>query len=213
MSWTSNPYILMDREHIGELWPTQTMSYNTKFNAITRLVVVLSVLGFLVTKSLRFLAVGLVSLGVMVALYAPPKAAAVPEGFTVSTDAADLSEQPLKDFTNPTIANPLMNVLLPEINGNPDRKQAAPSFNPVIETQINECVMKQNKIDPRLFRGMKNQYDLDLAMRQFNTNPSTTVPNKQDEFAQFCYGDMISAKEGNPFALERNAPRLGSVNY
>ena len=48
-------------------------------------------------------------------------------------------------------------------------------------------------------------------MRQFYTNPSTTVPNNQEEFATFCYGDMISAKEGNKMALARQSPRVGSV--
>ena len=41
--------------------------------------------------------------------------------------------------------------------------------------------------------------------------PNTEVPSNQREFAEFCYGDMVSAKEGNEFALTRNHPRLGSV--
>jgi hypothetical protein len=53
--------------------------------------------------------------------------------------------------------------------------------------------------------------DLDFSMRQFYTNPSTTVPNKQGEFAEFCYGDMVSAKDGNELALARNLPRIGSI--
>ena len=30
--------------------------------------------------------------------------------------------------------------------------------------------------------------------RQFYTNPSTTIPNKQDEFLSFCYGTLPSEK-------------------
>jgi hypothetical protein len=51
----------------------------------------------------------------------------------------------------------------------------------------------------------------DHSMRNFYTNPSTTIPNDQEGFANFCFGDMISAKEGNEFALARNMPRLGST--
>ena len=195
----------MDKDHIKEFWPTKEMSYINKFNAITRLVILLSVLGFLVSKNLKFLLTGIITIVVMVFFYKTPNT----EKFTVETP----KPISLSDFTQPTTSNPLMNVLLPELNGNPQRKQAAPSFNRITETSINDSVRKQNKIDPRLFNGMKNDYDLELSMRNFYTNPNTTVPNKQNEFAQFCYGDMISAKEGNPLALERNAPRLGSVNY
>jgi hypothetical protein len=51
----------------------------------------------------------------------------------------------------------------------------------------------------------------DHSMRNFYTNPSTTIPNDQEGFANFCFGDMISAKEGNEFALGRNMPRLGGT--
>ena len=206
MSWMSNPYILMDKDHIKEVWPTKEMSYANKFNAITRLVVLLSVLGFLVLKNLKFLLSGLVTMGLMVFFF---KKNRVQEAFTTLPPQI----APPSNFTQPTTANPLMNVLLPELNGNPLRKEAAPSFHPATEAKINESVRKQNDLDPLLFKGMKNDLDLDLSMRNFYTNPNTSVPNKQDEFAQFCYGGMISAKEGNPLALERNTTRLGSVQH
>ena len=38
------------------------------------------------------------------------------------------------------------------------------------------------------------------------------IPNNQKEFAEFCYGEMISAKEGNDYALIRNNPRIGAVS-
>lgn len=44
-------------------------------------------------------------------------------------------------------------------------------------------------------------------MRQFYSTANTTIPNDQGGFAEFCYGDMISAKEGNMFASVRNNPR------
>ena len=41
------------------------------------------------------------------------------------------------NFTNPTKTNPLMNVLLPEIQDDPKRKMAAPAYNKAVEKQIN----------------------------------------------------------------------------
>ena len=37
--------------------------------------------------------------------------------------------------------------------------------------------------------------------------PNTQVPNDQKAFQEYLYGNMISAKEGNPLALERNHAR------
>jgi hypothetical protein len=34
-------------------------------------------------------------------------------------------------------------------------------------------------------------------MRQFYTTPNTLVPNNQKDFAQFCYGNMASCKDGD----------------
>jgi hypothetical protein len=120
------------------------------------------------------------------------------EGFT----------QKVTSCTVPTEKNPLMNVLLPEINGNSNRGKAL-AYTPKTEKKIMEKVKKG--LDPRIYRGTNNELDLEYSMRQFYTNPSTTVPNNQEEFATFCYGDMISSKEGNEIALGRQNPRLGAV--
>jgi type III restriction enzyme len=45
------------------------------------------------------------------------------------------------------------------------------------------------------------------VMRPFYSNPGTTIPNDQGAFADFCYGSMISCKEGNAFACARNLSR------
>jgi len=46
----------------------------------------------------------------------------------------------------------------------------------------------------------------DRSMVQFNATANTTIPNDQKSFAEFCYGDMISCKEGNALACTRSAP-------
>jgi hypothetical protein len=66
-------------------------------------------------------------------------------------------------------------------------------------------------VDPRIFQGVNNELDLEYSMRNFYTTASTTVPNDQEGFSKFLYGDMISAKEGDLTALAHQHPRLGSV--
>jgi hypothetical protein len=187
-----------------QIWPTNDMDSNAKLNAITRLVVLLSVAAFAMTMAIKFLAVGLLTVAALAVYQSMTKRPPNREAFT---------PQELKEHTTPTEKNPLMNVLLPELNGNPNRKPALKSYlpetNDLIKAKVKAAISKD--VDPRIFRGTNDELDLEYSMRNFYTMPNTTVPNNQAEFADFCYGDMISAKDGDPQALARNSPRLGSV--
>jgi hypothetical protein len=191
--WIHDYQILFQKDKL-QIWPTDDMTTDDKLNAISRFVILLSLLGFILTQTARFLWIGFVTLAIIVMYHQ----AEIKEGFT----------KPKEKHTVPTEKNPLMNVLLPEINGNPNRGKAL-AHSPKTEKKIMEKVKKG--LDPRIYRGTNNELDLEYSMRQFYTNPSTTVPNNQEEFATFCYGDMISAKEGNEMALARQSPRVGSV--
>jgi hypothetical protein len=193
--WIHDYTILFQKDKL-QLWPTDDMTGDDKLNAISRFVILLSLLGFVLTQSLRFFWIGIVTLFIIV-MYNNATFANT-EAFTQKTTS----------HTVPTEKNPLMNVLLPEINGNPNRGKAL-AYTPKTEKKIMEKVKKG--LDPRIYRGTNNELDLEYSMRQFYTNPSTTVPNNQEEFAKFCYGDMISAKEGNEIALSRQNPRIGAV--
>jgi hypothetical protein len=178
------------------------MTTNEKLNAITRLVVLLCILGFALTQNFNFIWISILTVVCIVSYYqlhAQPK-----ENF---------EKQDFVKHTTPTDKNPLMNVMLPEINGNPNRKSALKSYLPETEKIINNKVKNQisKNVDARLFQGVNNELDLEYSMRNFYTNPSTTIPNDQEGFSQFLYGEMISSKEGNPIALARQNPRLGSV--
>ena len=103
-----------------------------------------------------------------------------------------------------------MNVLLTDYVDTPLRKPAAPSFNPAVEQEIIE-VAKDKAVNPRIFKDLGDNLAYETSLRNFHTNPSTTIPNDQGGFANFCFGDMISAKEGNEFALGRWQPRVGGT--
>ena len=104
-------------------------------------------------------------------------------------------------FTEPTQKNPMMNVALPEINENPNRKPAAPAFNSEVEKEINEAV--KSNLDSRLFQDLGDNIDFESSMRGFYSTPNTQVPNDQKAFAEFCYGSMKSCKEGDGIQCEK----------
>ncbi len=194
--WLLNPKILFDKNYITNIWPKENDTIEQKLNAITRIVILLTILGYIATKSKKLLITSFITIIVIIIIYKTrtPKKITIPkktlqEGFTSPL----LYKALKKDFTSPVKDNPLMNVMLPEINSNPTRKEAAPSFNPAVEKEINDSVKKN--IDPRLFQDLGDTIGFETSMRNFYTTANTQVPNDQKAFAEYCYGGMKSCKE------------------
>ena len=231
--WLNEPTILFNKKHIMEIWPNPNMSNMEKLNAISRFVIIASLLGYLITLNMGIIFVGIITLAVIAILYhvqsnkiiADEKAKELPPKIKESFTNAILYNEVKDDYTNPKENNPMMNVLLPEISYNPTRNEAAPAFNAEVEKNINnstkdyvvdttfsdESTKQKEYIKRKLFSDLGDSYSFDYSMRNFYTNPNTTIPNDQGGFANFCFGDMISAKEGNEFALGRHMPRLGGT--
>ena len=124
-----------------------------------------------------------------------------------------------KVFQEPESTNPFGNVLIPDYEYNPNKKPAPPSFNANINEDIlnktKQMVIEANPGQPdiadKLFHDLGEQLVFEQSMRPFYSNPSTTIPNDQTSFAEFCYGSMVSCKEGNKFACARNLGRHTNI--
>jgi hypothetical protein len=118
-------------------------------------------------------------------------------------------------FDTPTSKNPFSNVLVTDYEFNPQKKPALPSYPEDVNNEIlfqakklvNEMNPSQPNLSDKLFKGLGDEMDFEQSLRQFNSNPATTIPNDQRAFAEFCYGSMVSCKEGNLFACAKNATR------
>lgn len=215
--WIYNPMILFNKEHIKDIWPMSHMSYVEKINAITRLVIILTILGYLITDSIYTVLSGLSALGLIVMYFKKH------EGFQDMDDLLNTNiwnksesapeelnnsvENTNEQLTQPTTSNPMMNVMLTDITDNPTRSQADLSFKEEIHNNLNNEVKKQilennSDLDDRLFRDAGDEMDFEHSMRNFHTNPNTEIPNSQNDFINWCYGNMPSRKEGTD--LEQN---------
>ena len=67
--WLSNPTVLLHKDHISELWPKPGTSLETKLNSGSRLIIVLSILGYLITLNLGFIIIGFITLAIIAVLY------------------------------------------------------------------------------------------------------------------------------------------------
>ena len=64
-------------------------------------------------------------------------------------------------------------------------------------------------IDKRLFKDLGDSLGFDRSMIAFNSTANTQIPNDQEGFAKFCYGDMKSGKDGSKVGLlESIKPRV-----
>jgi hypothetical protein len=225
--WLNDPRILLRKDKIMEIWPNQDMSAEEKVNAVSRLVIILVIIGYLLTLKVNIFLLGAATLGIVYLLYYFQNRSInkYKEKFSNKLSGVyPLLTDPIMYnmnknlFMKPSQSNPLMNVTLPEIYYNPGRKPAAPTFMPEVETKINKSVkdfvtepFDDPKIKDKLFADLGDELIFNRSMLQYNAMPNTQVPNDQGAFQEYLYGNMISAKEGNPLALERN--HAGAYNF
>jgi hypothetical protein len=214
--WLDDPLVIFKKERISELWPDKQFSASRKLNAITRVIILLTILGYMTSKSIKILITGAITLVFMVFIYyiqvkkeenTQELKNIMKEGFDSTVPKFDKIMK--QNFTTPTKKNPLMNVLLTDINDNPRRKEAAPSYNINIRNEINENG-KSNLKNDKLYNNLGDNLNHQYMMRNFHTMPNTSVPNNQKDFAMFCYGSMKSCKEGDEAACSKNMRRLGN---
>lgn len=216
--WLNDPTILMNKKHISNIWPQKLNTLYENLNAMTRLVILLTITCYIVTHSKScFLLGGLCTL-VIIGIYYYKKDN-VKESFVKHIKDEIIN----KNHTTPDEKNPMMNILTNEVSENPTRKDALMSYKPMVEKDINEKtkdfitksfsndIKERNEVKDKLFNDLGDSMTFDKSMRNFYTTPITTVPNEQKSFAKFLYGDMISCKEGHETACARNNPRY--TNY
>jgi len=202
--WLENPNILLNKNYLTEIWPNNDFDLARKLNAITRIIVIMAILGYFLTKSIYIPVSAIVSLVVLVIIYKSKKEtkAQTKEGFlSNSVQKNELNKILEKEFTMPTKKNPVMNVLMNEYKENPKRKPAAPSYNNEVRAEINDNVKSEDK---RFFKNLGDNLSFENSMRNFYAMPNTQIPNNQKEFAEFCYGNMPSCKEGDALQCSKN---------
>lgn len=183
--WFDDIYVLIRKDRLIEFLPTRDMTTDERLNALTRLMLYISVILMLYLSKGWPLYLGFIGMVFTYFLHSmrpqtlkPPKYA--PDETPKLDDPNPFipSEQPV--CTAPTNNNPFMNVLINEYVDNPTRPEA--------------CEYSDVKDD--LERGFHynlyqdlgdNIWDKNNSQRQFFTMPYTTIPNNQGDFARWLY--------------------------
>jgi hypothetical protein len=211
--WYQDPNVLIRAPF--DFFPMSDMTLEQKLNALTRGLVILTLLGFFCTHNTRLLVIGVM---ILVAIFLYYWAYKRQEGFVLSQHDAlqrlqELRSRPAEVFQSASPLNPMSNVLVTDWTENPQKRPAPPTENNAdnILLQAKRMVVQQNPGQPdiaeKLFADLANEFDFEQSMRPFYSTASSTIPNDQKAFAEFCFGSMISCKEGNMFACARDNPQ------
>ena len=205
--WINSPTSLLNNEQITELWPTTNMSFEQKLNALTRLIALITLIGYIFSGSIRILTAGVLTIGMIVVLFYTRKPKVtndiVNEGFRGIDKPTDTLTTIVRDnFKEGNKKNPFSNVLLTEITDDPDRKSAPPAFNPKIDEDITKNIKKSvqfmnpdiKNTNKQLYGDLWQKFELDQSNRAFFSTANTRVTNDQGAFSKFLYGNMPSAK-------------------
>jgi len=201
----NDPTILMNNNYIKEIYPNNKMSLENKINSIARFIIFFSLLLFIIFRNINIFILMLLML-IFIYLYYINKP--MIEGYKNNPHKNDnktveLDKLLKSDYYNTSKKNPFGNVLLTDINDNPDRKSAPPSFNPDVNENILKNVKKQTQMlnsgiintNSQIYGDLYEKYNLDNSMKQFYSTANTRVCNDQGAFAQYLYGNMYSGKD------------------
>ena len=169
------------------------MNYNEKLNAISRFIILLSVIGYMCLKKLNVLLIGLITLGIICFL-----------SYNNDKNIIEFGKENFENIKNdvlPTENNPLMNVNLNDYKENPQKPPSALISEPGIPNKINEAAKENilnanpyNSDKSKIFKDLSDELEFEQSMRAYHTTANTTIPNDQKGFTEFCYGNLPSDK-------------------
>ena len=230
--WINDPQLLFKKDTVTQVWPTSNMSFETKINAITRLTIFLSILGFIFTMKISFLVIGIFTLVILIILYYFRKNkmnnsnnSTILEDFTNNSNSdSNNTNQPLpsnfdsvqidsstldtflkENYYESNKKNPMGNVLLTEISDTPNRKSAPPSFNPEVDEDINRNSKKMVQyLNPGIINTNKQLFGdlVDNYDFDWSMRNFYTMPNTRVTNDQGSLGQWLYS--GYPSAKEGN---------
>ena len=191
MIWFKDLHNFITLSNYDQFFPEKSMNFSEQLNSLLRLSIYFSLIVFVLKYDIRIILVPLVT-----AL------------FTWFLYNIDIQNQDSKDkfldsknlvenkhnkdipiCQKPTKDNPFMNVTINEYVDNPKRKPACDI------SQLNIKKEAKEYFDKNMYRDVGDVYEAQTSDRQWVTNPITTIPNDQVEFAKWLYNKGPTCKE------------------
>ena len=167
--WYEDPDILFSEDRLIEFIPLSDHTPEEWLNATVRFSTYASVLFYIFKREWIMFMLPFITMCMTYYFYYRNK-----EYYDINDDDHFPCARPSKD-------NPLMNILVSDLGYNQNRKKAC---------DVNHVKKDIQKYFNR--NRYRNAFDIlegEAIERQFYTNPVTTIPNKQDDFANWLYNE------------------------
>lgn len=190
--WKEDPSILWKTDQMTKFFPTKNQSLGDKLNSIARLGIYISLVLCVYHKTTKYALVGIVTLVFTYFIYTfrPTEVSAESPTPTQTIEGLDGTQV----CTPPTLDNPFMNVTMKDYMNIQDGKIVdRPPACDMSDPKVKEAA--DNLFNNDLYKDVNDLFGKMNSQRQFYTMPSTTIPNKQDEFARWLYGSPPTCKE------------------
>ena len=191
--WVNDIGVLFHQDKLTKFFPDEKMSLEEKLNSIVRLSVYVSILLFVYNKNYNNIYFFLITLVLTYFIYKYSNKDAQTE--TIKEHLYEKGKKDLllteKKIVKPTNNNPFGNILLSEYQTHPNRDTNIDVDNKQVMEDVSD------KFNTNLYKDVNDILNRNNSQRQFFTNPIRTIPNKQNEFAKWCYGKPKTCKENN----------------
>lgn len=180
--WYERPGDLFRADNFGSVIPMTTMTLEQKLNASMRLSIYYAAALLLLKRDATYALIPVLAAGVTFCLYSSQASRRIERMGQMSADRVAKGDGLLSGAcTTPTKHNPFMNVNHTE---SPLRPPACDAMDPRVEQEVQEL------FSDNLYRDIDDVWGQKTKTRQFITNPTTSVPNDQEAFGEWLYGDM-----------------------
>lgn len=195
--WVNKPKILFKKNLITEISFNNNMSLEEKLNALTRFIILVSVVGYILLRQTSIILLGgtFISLIVLYYFYLNDF-----NGLKESLTLINLDG----NKTNLEVGNPLDNPLTDDFgtsfkqNEAPNNEKNKDEITNVAKETVIE-LNKDNEDSKKLFNDLETNYSFESSLRQFNSIPGSSIPNNQENFLNYCYGKLPSDKNINVY--------------
>lgn len=188
--WLEDFKVLYKDDQFLKFFPSKNMSTNEQLNALTRFSVYLFFIFILFADDIEWSLIPVLILVIGVFLSRVDKF----ESF-YNIDKKKVNDKN-KVCIKPSKNNPFMNVTLSDYLDDPDRPEACDVTRDDIQNEITDNFRNN------LYKNTDDIFNNKSSERQFYTMPSTTIPNKQKEFAEWLYGENDNCKTNSNKCLK-----------
>lgn len=200
--WLDDPSILFKHNVITQIIPSTDYSFNENLNAITRLIILITLLAFILFKHFIIIILSLVILCIIMFYHKYPLNKETFHDYDILNSTVDISQNPF----NNSLLNHNMGNYLKKIKIEPDTSYGkTPSYEIEYNEEIEETmhnnvknIIKENNKDnsdiDNIFKNTTDLMDFDHHMRQFYIEPVNNTPNDLNGFLTYCFGSLPSNK-------------------